>query len=189
MARYLSRFERTALLEVAAGEQVVNFVDDQHPGSHPAQDVASQGLERRQSGGRSLRRADFEEERPIEAPLVGRGRHLHRDGRPALDAALSIERRRMLAQELGDDQRLADVRWPVHDHARHSVALGRLEQPLEPRQRFARARVVDPALALQRADTLLVVELRQGSGGRVQVSELRSCHHHISTGKGSTVLL
>lgn len=82
---------------------------------------------------------------------------------------------------------LADVRAPVDHQARHALALRRLQQPVEAAQRLGGVGVVDPAVALQQADALLVAELGELADGRVQVRQV-ACrrHHHISTGKGST---
>lgn len=134
-------------------------------------------------------RAQLEEEGAVEATLVWRWRHLQCNGSAPLDTAVAIELRRVLAKELGNDQRLADVGCAVHHHARHALSLGRLQQPLEPLQGLGRPGIVDPAVALERLHALRVVQARKRSCRRMQMGHLRCRHHQISTLKASTGLL
>ena len=93
----------------------------------------------------------------------------------------------MLAQELGDDQSLANVGGAVHHHAGHALLLRRIQQPFQPVKSLAGAWVVDPAVSLQRLDALGVLQCQHLTHGRVKVGE-RSAHLQISTLKASAGL-
>ena len=63
---------QSALLAMASGQEVVDFIHHQHARPDPPQDIAGQLLQARQRRVRTLRRTHLKQERSIKAALIRR---------------------------------------------------------------------------------------------------------------------
>ena len=172
--------QEDALLPLAADQQGVDLVDDEHARADDPHRVPrhAPGADAAHLAGQ--RYAERSEQLFVELDLGRLRRQLHHDDRRLRDAEPPVDDPRMLAAELLEDHRLAHAGPAVDEEAGHAVALRVGQQVVHRLQRHLGGRVADPSLGADPLDALVVGQGRQRAMARVEVLVVR--HDHSSTG-------